>query len=198
MSTFAVTGTNYNRNGSWASHTQQNPVYIGTNSSGSYEYVGQFIFPSIIGDNEIKKVELTLYRTTDAAVYTRVEKYGCSEDLSDYGSVLSTGQQVEFTGGAGWKTVDVSGIIDLAKGYAGEWALLLGFPDRKNTYFAASGYGSANAPYLTVYYDTSTTLGCCDANGAMWAYKVYHAISDTELQQCNVYKATDAITLEKL
>jgi len=197
MENFPSQRCGYANNGKWADGQYKNPVYIGTNSKGTYKYVGQFIFPPIAGTGKITKIELTLYRENDNATYTRAEYYGCTEDQTDYGSVLSTGQTVDITGGAGFKDVDISGIIDAVSGYTGEWALLLGNPNTKGTYVSVSGYGSGKAPYLSVYYDTGTQVGYHDGE-TLRPCKVFRAISATELQQCNIYRATDAITLEKL
>lgn len=197
-STYTATGSSYTNNGDWANSKQKNPVYIGTNSSGSYKYIGQFIFPSIKCDGEITKITLSLYRTSDSATYSRTQYYGCSESQTDYGSVLSTGKTVEITGGAGWKTVDVSGIIDTVKDYSGAWALLIGNPNNKSTYCAVSGYGSGNMPYLTVTYDDGSKVYYAATASEKKACTVYYASLPDYLCDCNVYIATSTSTLQKI
>lgn len=189
---YVATGCSYTNNGSWANSKIKNPVYVGTNSGGTYKYIAQFIFPAISTGN-VKSMYLYVYRNSSSASGSRTEYFGCSSDLSDYGSVLSTGSLVTLTGGEGWKTLDVSALKDTAPPFSGEWALLLGNPNTSGTYCVVDGYGSGNAPYLVVTYDNGSKVIIggkeCD---------VYRASDYGVLVQCDLYYAKDASTLVKI
>lgn len=195
---YTATGCSYNNNGNWADSKRKNPVYLGNNSSGTYAYIGQFVFPTIDNTVAIAKIELNIYRTSSSATYTREQFYGSTSDLSDYGSVLSTGQTISITGGEGWKTVDISAIIDQDAPFAGEWALLVGNPNDNGTYCVVAGYGSGYVPYLTVYHDDGTKVHYGIDSDTATTCKVYRATSATELQRCDVYYGTSATTAVKI
>lgn len=198
--TINATGFCYANNGNWASSKTKNPLYIGTNSSGSYEYIGQLIFPkiSVSSGFTVEKMELSIYRNSNNATYTRTQYYGCSADQTDYGSVLSTGATVNITGGEGWKTLNVSTLISEAAPFAGEWAFLIGNPNTKNTYCVIDGYNSGHTPYLTVTMSNGSKVYYASSGVAKRACKVYHAWDKDYLELCNVYYATSDKTLVRI
>lgn len=189
---YATTGCSYTNNGSWANNKKKNPVYVGNNSSGSYEYIAQFVFPAL-DTIRVKSISLRVYRNSSSAQYSKTLYYGCSSDLSDYGSVLATGATVSLSGGEGWKALDVTGIKDAEAPFAGEWALLLGNPNTNGTYCVVDGYGSSNAPYLVVTYDDGSKV-IIDGK----ELDVYRASEYGTLVHCGVYYAQDENTLVKI
>ncbi len=195
---YNATGASYTNNGDWANNKQKNPVYVGNNSSGSYRYIGQYIFPVIENPESISKIELTLYRTASSATYAREQYYGCSSNQSDYGSVLSIGKQIIITAGEGWKTIDVSALKDETAPFDGEWALLLGNPNDNGTYCVLAGYGSGTMPYLTVYHDDGTIVHYGVSETTASECKVYRAVSSSELARCDVLYATSGNTAIKI
>ena len=195
---YDATGCSYNNNGNWATSKQKNPIYVGNNTSGSYSYVGQFIFPKLEDQNKISKIELTLYRTSNSASYSRELYYGCSSNLSDYGSVLSIGEQIIVTSGDGWKTIDISALKNESAPFSGDWSLLLGNPNKNGTYCVLSGHGSGQMPYLTVYLDDGTKVYYATSSDAVSECKVYRAVSSSELVRCDVLYATGENTAIKI
>lgn len=185
-------GCSYVNNGNWANSKQKNPVYVGTNSSGSYEYIAQIIFPAITA-GEIKSISLSVYRNSSSASSSKTEYYGCSSDLTSYGSVLATGETVTLSGGEGWKTLDVSAIKDSEAPFAGEWALLLGNPNTKNTYCVIDGYDSGHEPSLTITYDDGSKV-IVDGK----KLDVLYATDYGTLVYCDLYYAQDENTLVKI
>lgn len=178
----------YARGGSWASHMMQNPVYVGTNGSGTYVYVGQWEMPPLgVPRSAIKAINLHIYRNSNASVYVRNEYVGCSSNLSDYASVLSTGVKISMSANEGWKILDVSGLAEYIAEYDSTWYLLIGNPNNKNTYAEIAGYGTGKMLYLEIELSGGSKIYLSSngvltphqlyrsENGALVKYDLYHA-----------------------
>ena len=165
----------YARGGKWASNMQQNPMYIGTNSSGSYVYVGQWEMPPIgLSKSEIKRITLNIYRNSNSSTYSRDEYVGCSSNQDDYASVLSTGIEISLSANAGWKSVDVTGLAEYIAEYGSTWYLLIGNPNHKGSYVEIAGYGSGNMLYLEIELSNGSKI-YLSSNGVLTPHQLYHS-----------------------
>lgn len=165
----------YANGNKWADSTTKNPIYIGTNSSGSNVYVGQWKIPGLFTYlGKVTSVILHIYRNSNYATNARVEYVGCSQDESDYGSVLSTGIQITLGAGAGWKSIDISEIAEYISGYWSPWYLLIGNPNTKGTYAEIAGYGSDKMLYLEVTYSDGSKIYHAEG-GELVSYQLFHA-----------------------
>lgn len=165
----------YAQSGTWAESDMKNPIYIGTNSSGAYKYVGQWAMPAIDASiGKIKRVTLNIYRNSASSTYTRNYYVGCSASASDSASVLSTGVTFALSSGEGWKRVDVSGLAEYLTSYTATWYLLIGNPNTKSTYAEIAGYGSGRMLYLEIEFSNGSKIYLA-VDGSLEAYQLYHA-----------------------
>lgn len=170
---YTATGCRYVNGSSWASSYQKNPVYIGTNSAGTYKYIGQWVMPGIDASlGEIKSVMLHLYRNSTTGA--REQYVGCSLSSSDSASVLSTGILIQLSAGEGWKSIDISGIAEYISEYSSTWYLLLGNPNDKGTYAEVAGYGSGKMLYLEITFSNGSKIYLA-SGGSLVAYQLYRA-----------------------
>lgn len=166
----------------------KNPIYIGTNSAGTYKYIGQWLMTGLAPDKgEIKSITLYIYRNSNNSSYARDYYVGCSIDQTDYASVLSTGEMVSMSAGEGWKSLDITGLKDYIANYTSDWYLLIGNPNTKGTYAEIAGYGTSYMPYLIVEYADGSTIYLATGdglvqhqlyraeNGTLVRYDLYHA-----------------------
>jgi hypothetical protein len=157
----------------------QNPVYIGTNGSGTYVYVGQWEMPPLrLSKNEIKKITLHIYRNANSSAYSRNEYIGCSGNQSDYASVLSTGIKISLSANKGWKVIDVTGLAEYITEYSSTWYLLIGNPNGKNSYVEIAGYGSGNMLYLEIELSNGSKI-YLSTNGELTPYQLYRSENGT-------------------
>ena len=165
----------YAQSGSWASSNTKNPIYIGTNSSGSYKYVGQWSMPAIDTEpGEIKSVMLNIYRNSGSSSNAREYYIGCSSSSTDSGSVLSTGVKFSLSAGEGWKRIDVSGLAEYITSYTDTWYLLIGNPNDRGTYAEVAGYGSGKMLYLEIEFSNGSKLYLA-SEGELVPYQLYLA-----------------------
>lgn len=180
----------YNQNGKWMSSMEVNPIRIGTNLTGTYKYVGQWEMPPIKKYlNEIKSIRLHIYRNSYASERTREYYIGCSTDVTDATAVLSTGITFSLGWDAGWQTIDVSGLAEYIAGYESIWYLLIGNPDKTDTYAEIAGYNSGKMLYLEIECSNGSKIYLA-SNGELVPYQIYHA-EDGELVRYDLYHAED-------
>lgn len=178
----------YAQSGNWASSFTKNPIYLGTNSAGSYKYIGQWAMPGLDPSlGKIKSVTLHIYRNSGSSSYAREQYVGCSTSSTDSASVLSTGVKIMITAGEGWKSIDISGIAEYIAEYTSTWYLLIGNPNNKSTYVEVAGYGTPNMLYLVIEYANGSKIYLASGgelvphqlyraeNGALVRYDLYHA-----------------------
>lgn len=172
---YDATRCTYAQSGSWATSDTKNPIYIGTNSAGTYKYVGQWAMPPIDADlGKIKSVTLNIYRNSASSNYARELYIGCSSSSTDSGSVLSTGVKFSLSAGEGWKSIDVSGIVEYIASYTGTWYLLIGNPNTKSTYAEVAGYGSGSMLHIDIEFSNGSRIYLA-TDGALVPYQLYHA-----------------------
>lgn len=171
--TCTSTKCRYAQSGNWADSDTKNPIYIGTNSAGTYKYIGQWLMPAI-GSGTIKSVTLHIYRNSNSSSSARDYYIGCSSSSTDSASVLSTGVTFSLSAGEGWKVVDVSGIGEYIAGYTSSWYLLIGNPNTTGTYAEVAGYGSGNMLYLEVDCSNGSKIYLA-SNGSLVPYQIYRA-----------------------
>lgn len=165
----------YSRTGKWSTEVNENPVYIGTNSKGTYVYVGQWTMPSLtVERGDIKKITLHIYRNSNYAVYERDEYVGCSSNYEDYASVLSTGVMISLSANEGWKSVDVTGLAEYITEYSSTWYLLIGNPNGKNSYVEIAGNGSGKMLYLEIELSNGSKI-YLSTNGVLTPHQLYHS-----------------------
>lgn len=178
----------YSNGNDWASTMTKNPIYVGTNSAGSYKYVGQWQMPGLdVFRGKIATVTLHIYRNSNNSTYARKQYVGCSTDVEDYASVLSTGILITLSAGDGWKSIDISGIAEYISEYGAPWYLLIGNPNDKGTYAEIAGYGSGKMLYLEVEYDNGSKIYLA-SNGELLPYQLYRA-ENGELVRYDLYRA---------
>lgn len=178
----------YANAGKWAEAMTKNPMYIGTNSSASNIYVGQWEMPSLSVDRgEIKKITLNIYRNSNASVYSRNEYIGCSSNVEDYASVLSTGIKISLSAKEGWKSIDVTGLAEYITAYYSTWYLLIGNPNGKNSFVEIAGYGSGKMLYLEIECSNGSKLYLA-SNGSLVPYQLYRS-ENGSLVRYDVYHA---------
>lgn len=167
------------QSGKWAETMTKNPMYIGTNGSGTYVYVGQWEMPSLgLSKSEITKITLNIYRNSNASAYSRDEYIGCSSNVSDYASVLSTGMKISLSANAGWKTIDVTGLAEYITEYTSTWYLLIGNPNGKNSYVEIAGYGSGKMLYLEIELSDGSKI-YLSSNGVLVPHLLYRSENGT-------------------
>lgn len=172
---YTAAGCTYANGNSWASSDTKNPIYIGTNSAGSYKYVGRWTMPPIAKDlGEIKSVHLHIYRNSGSSSYARDLYIGCTASTNDTASVLSTGVVFSLSAGEGWKVIDVTGIAEYIASYSSTWYLLIGNPNNKNTYAEVAGHGSGKMLYLQITFSNGSKI-YLSSGGTLEAYQLYHA-----------------------
>lgn len=177
--TFRSIQCRYARGGSWASTMTQNPVYVGTNGSGTYVYVGQWEMPPLgLSKSEIKKITLHIYRNSNASTYSRDEYIGCSSNVDDYASVLSTGMKISLSAKAGWKDIDVTGLAEYVTEFSSTWYLLIGNPNGKNSYVEIAGYGSDKMLYLEIELSNGSKI-YLSSNGVLTPHQLYRSENGT-------------------
>lgn len=184
MATYTSTRCRYAQSGNWADTDTKNPIYIGTNSAGTYKYIGQWLMPAI-GSGTIKSVKLHIYRSSGSSTSARDYYIGCSSSSTDSASVLSTGVTFSLSSGEGWKVVDVSGLAEYIAGYTSSWYLLIGNPNTTGTYAEVAGYGSGNMLYLEVDFSNGSKIYLA-SNGDLVPYKLYRA-ENGALVQYDIY-----------
>lgn len=178
----------YAQSGNWADSMKKNPIYIGTNSAGTYKYVGQWEMPSIdVDPSAIKSVRLHIFRNSNSSSYAREYYIGCSSNATDNASVLSTGVTFSLSANAGWKTIDVSGLAEYITGYTSTWYLLIGNPNKKNTYAEIAGYDSGKMLYLEIECSNGSKIYLA-SGGKLVPHQLYHAESGT-LVRYDLYRA---------
>lgn len=188
VQTYTSTQCRYAQSGNWADSMVKNPIYIGTNSAGTYKYVGQWEMPAIDASlGEIKCVTLHIYRNSNSSTNARMQYVGCSTNSADSGSVLSTGVTIEISAGEGWKSVDVSGIAEHISGYGSTWYLLIGNPNTKATYAEIAGYGSGKMLYLEIEFSSGSKIYLA-SDGVLETYQLYHA-ENGALVKYSLYRA---------
>lgn len=177
----------YAQSGNWADSMMKNPMYIGTNSNGSYKYIGQWKMPGLDASlGEIKSVTLHIYRNSNSSTYAREQYVGCSTSSTDSASVLSTGIQIEIGAGEGWKEIDISGIAEYIAEYTSTWYLLIGNPNKKSTYVEIAGYGTDNMLYLVIDYSSGSKIYLA-SSGVLEPYQLYRA-ENGELVRYDIYR----------
>lgn len=186
--TCASTGASYAQSGNWASSKTKNPIYIGTNSAGTYKYVGQWVMPAIDSSlGEIKSITLMIYRNSNNSSGAHDYYVGCSLNETDSASVLSTGVTFNLSAGSGWKIIDVSGLGEYIRDYGSQWYLLIGNPNTKSTYAEIAGYGSGYELSLNISFSSGTSIRLA-TNGNLVEYKLYRA-ENGSLVQYDLYRA---------
>lgn len=165
----------YAQSGNWASSNTKSTIYIGTNSAGTYKYVGQWAMPGINASlGELKRVTMNIYRNSNNSNYDREYYIGCTSSSTDSASVLSTGVMFTLSAGEGWKSIDVSGLAEYISVYSSQWYLLIGNPNDKGTYAEIAGYGTGCMLYLTLEFSNGSVIYHAE-NGSLVPYKLYHA-----------------------
>ena len=186
--TYASTQCRYAQSGNWADTMTKNPMYIGTNSAGTYKYVGQWKMPAIDATlGEISRVTLHVYRNSNSSASARQQYVGCSINTDDVGSVLSTGITIDISAGEGWKSIDVSEIAEYISGYSSTWYLLIGNPNTKSTYAEIAGYGSGKMLYLEIEFSSGSKIYLA-SDGVLEPYQLYHA-ENGALVKYSLYRA---------
>lgn len=175
--------SSYAQSGNWASSDTKNPIYIGTNSAGTYKYVGQWkMVPVATEFGRLSKVELMIYRNSNNSSGSHEYYIGCSDSSTDSASVLSTGVTFTLPAGEGWKKIDVSGLAEYLMQYGEtEWYLLIGNPNTKGTYAEIAGYGSGNELYLDMWYSTGSRIMLA-SDGKLVSYQIYRAENGSLVQ----------------
>lgn len=184
MSNTAIFSTrcSYTQNGGWASNDTKNPIYIGVNSAGTYDYVGQWAMPGLPQDmGTLKRVILNMYRNSNSSAYPREYYIGCSLDSNDDASVLSTGVTFTLGAGEGWHECDVSGLAEHISSYSSTWYLLIGNPDTRNTFAEVAGYGSDYMLYLELRYSNGSNIMLA-SDGSLVPYQLYRAENGSLIQ----------------
>ena len=193
--TCVSTQCRYAQSGNWASTTTKNPMYIGNNSNGSYKYVGQWEMPGIdVRQGEIKKVTLHIYRNSNYSDYDRAQFVGYSTSSTDSGSVLSTGIQITIGAGEGWRSFDISGIAEYIADYNSTWYLLIGNPNKNNTYVEVAGYGSGRMLYLEIELSSGSKIMLA-SEGKLVSYQIYRA-ENGSLVRYNPYRAENGTLIK--
>lgn len=163
------------QSGKWGDTMSKNPMYIGTNGSGTYVYVGQWVMPTLsVSRGDIKKITLHIYRNSNASTYSRDEYIGCSSNLEDYASVLSTGIKITLSAREGWKAIDVTGLAEYICEYDYTWYLLIGNPNGKNSYVEIAGYGTDKMLYLEIELADGSRI-YLSSNGVLTPHQLYHS-----------------------
>lgn len=181
-------GSSYAQSGNWASSKTKNPIYIGTNSAGTYKYVGQWVMPGLNQSlGVLKSVELCIWRNSNNSSGAHTYYIGCSADPSDSASVLSTGVTFTLDAGAGWGFYDVSGLAEYIAHYSSTWYLLIGNPNETGTYAEIAGYGSGYELFLSMRYSSGSSI-LLASNGQLVPYQIYHA-ENGSLVQYDLYRA---------
>lgn len=182
------TGSSYAQSGNWASSKTKNPIYIGTNSAGTYKYVGQWVMPGLDQSlGVLKRVTLNLWRNSNNSSAAHDYYIGCSADPNDSASVLSTGVTFTLDAGSGWQFIDVSDIAEHIAGYSSTWYLLIGNPNETGTYAEIAGYGTGYELVLSLEYSDGSSIMLA-SNGQLVAYQLYHA-ENGSLVQYDLYHA---------
>ena len=185
----------YAQSGNWANSDTKNPIYIGTNSSGSYKYVGQWAMPALdMSLGNIKHVTLNIYRNSASSTNARSYYVGCSSDSNDSASVLSTGITFTLDAGEGWKSVDVSELAEYITSYTGTWYLLIGNPNKTSTYAEIAGYGSGRMLYLEIEFSNGSKIYLA-VDGSLEAYQLYHA-ENGSLVRYDPYRCKDGALIK--
>ena len=182
------TRCSYTQNGGWASNDTKNPIYIGVNSAGSYNYIGQWTMPGVPQDmGDLKRVVLHIYRNSNNSTYPREYYIGCSTSSTDDGSVLSTGVTFTLSAGEGWKECNVSELAEHITSYDSTWYLLIGNPNTKGTFSEVAGYGTAYMLYLELQYSDGSNI-LLASDGSLVPYQLHHA-ENGSLVQYDLYHA---------
>lgn len=182
------TGSSYAQSGNWASSQTKNPIYIGTNSAGTYKYVGQWTMPGLDTSLGVPTyVGLNIYRNSNNSSSEHEYYIGCSESSTDSASVLATGVTFTLDAGEGWCMVDVSGLGEHIANYSSTWYLLIGNPNTKGTYAEIAGYGTGYEAYIELHYSDGSAIMLA-SDGNLVAYRLYHAENDS-LVRYNMYRA---------
>lgn len=178
----------YAQSGNWASSFAKNPIYVGTNSAGTYKYIGQWAMPGLDPSlGKIKRVTLNIYRNSSSSSHAREQYVGCSTSPTDSASVLSTGVRITLNAGEGWKSIDISGIAEYISVYNSTWYLLIGNPNDNGTYMEVAGYGTENMLYLVIEYANGSKI-CLASDGELVPYQLFRAENGT-LVKYNLYRA---------
>jgi hypothetical protein len=181
-------GSSYAQSGNWASSKTKNPIYIGTNSAGTYKYVGQWVMPGLDQSlGTLKRVELAIWRNGNSSSSAHDYYIGCSADPNDSASVLSTGVTFTLESGSGWQFIDVSEIAEHIASYTSTWYLLIGNPNDKSTYAEIAGYGSGHEMFLSLTYSNGSSIMLA-TGGTLEAYQLYRA-ENGSLVQYDLYRA---------
>lgn len=182
------TGSSYAQSGNWANSKTKNPIYIGTNSAGTYKYVGQWVMPGLDQSlGVLKGVELCMWRNANSSSAAHEYYIGCSTDPNDSASVLSTGVTFTLDAGAGWGFYDVSGLAEHIAHYSSTWYLLIGNPNKNGTYAEIAGYGTGYEVFLELSYSSGSTI-LLAANGQLVPYQIFHT-ENGSLVQYDLYHA---------
>lgn len=185
---FKSEGSSYAQSGNWASSKTKNPIYIGTNSAGTYKYIGQWVMPGIDASLGVPKVvELSIYRNSNSSSAPHDYYIGCSTDPNDSASVLSTGVTFTLDAGAGWQFIDVSGLAAHLGNLNSTWYLLIGNPNATGTYAEIAGYGTGYEVGLNIAFSTGSSIRLA-SDGQLVSYQLYHA-ENGSLVQYDLYHA---------
>lgn len=180
----------WHRTSTWSTTEAENPMYIGTNGSGTYVYVGQWTMPPLgVSESEIKTITLHIYRNSNASVYARNEYIGCSSNYEDYASVLSTGIKIQVSANEGWKVIDVTELAEYITEYSSTWYLLIGNPNGKNSFVEIAGYGTGKMLYLEIELSNGTKI-YLSSDGELAPYQLYRS-ENGSLVRYDLYHAED-------
>lgn len=189
------TGSSYAQSGNWASSKTKNPIYIGTNSAGTYKYVGQWVMPALNQSlGELKYVTLWIYRNSNNSSGAHTYYIGCSTDPNDSASVLSTGVTFTLNAGEGWHTPDVSGLAEHIANYSSTWYLLIGNPNKKSTYAEIAGYGTGYEVSLELVYSSGSSIMLA-SGGKLVSYQLHRA-EGGKLEQYDLYHAENGVLVK--
>lgn len=181
-------GSSYAQGNNWANSKTKNPIYIGTNSAGTYKYVGQWVMPGLNQSlGALKGVELNIWRNSNNSSTAHDYYIGCSTDPNDSASVLSTGVTFTLEAGSGWQFIDVPELAEYISHYRSTWYLLIGNPNEKSTYAEIAGYGSGYELFLTLHYSNGSSIMIA-SDGGLVPYQLYHA-ENGSLVQYDLYHA---------
>ena len=181
-------GSSYAQSGNWANSKTKNPIYIGTNSAGTYKYVGQWVMSGLEqGLGVLKEVILNIYRNSNNSSSAQEYYIGCSTSPTDDASVLSTGVKFTLPAGEGWNFIDVSDLAEYIASYTSTWYLLIGNPNTKGTYAEIAGYGTGYEVYLDLTYSSGSSIRLA-TDGRLVDYELYRA-EDGRLVQYNIHRA---------
>lgn len=178
----------YARTGYWSNDALENPIYIGTNSKGTWVYIGQWTMPPVpVKRSDIAKITMHIYRNASNSTYSRGQYVGCSNNYDDYGSVLGTGVFVSLSAKEGWKSVDVTGLAEYITAYSGNWYLLIGNPNIANSYVEVAGYGSGKMLYLEIELSNGSKI-YLSTNGELTPYQLYRS-ENGSLVRYDIYRS---------